>query len=173
MPRPVSFDATAAEVVLRLPLCGCSANQKRFGLKGRLDLGASSHTDHVEVGACDERVMQAAADLLLIVALRSVAHLPDLPLSWLSMRRDSCLSVPSTISPPALTTLFLSCDVNCLYSCSMACASERPKGLRKPDAHLGPELRSDRVLGGCSLGGGCDWQHKQQESHSGEKAVPL
>lgn len=37
-----------------------------------------------------------------------IAHLPDRPLSWLSMRRDSCRSVPITISPPAATTVSLS-----------------------------------------------------------------
>lgn len=58
-----------------------------------------------------------------------LTHLPERPLSWLSIRRDSCLSVPSTIRPPAATTLLLSCAVNFLYSSSIACCSrDMPQG---------------------------------------------
>lgn len=49
----------------------------------------------------------------------SQTHLPERPRSWLSMRRDSCLSVPMTISPPASTTFCLSPAVYFLYSSSM------------------------------------------------------
>lgn len=51
-------------------------------------------------------------------------HLPERPRSWLSMRRDSCRSVPMTISPPASTTVCLSVAVYFLYSSSIACSTE-------------------------------------------------
>ena len=45
---------------------------------------------------------------------------PDRPRSWLSMRRDSCLSVPTTWSPPSTTTSAFSFSVTTLYSDSIA-----------------------------------------------------
>ena len=48
-------------------------------------------------------------------------HLPPRPLSWLSIRRDSCRSVPMTCRPPSSTTSVFSVSVTSLYSASMIC----------------------------------------------------
>ena len=54
---------------------------------------------------------------------RGGACLPERPLSWLSMRRDSCRSVPTTCKPPSAMTSPFSCSATALYSLSIACTS--------------------------------------------------
>mmetsp|Transcript_27169 Transcript_27169/g.45447 ORF Transcript_27169/g.45447 Transcript_27169/m.45447 type:complete len:316 (+) Transcript_27169:1063-2010(+) len=50
---------------------------------------------------------------------------PERPRSWLSMRRDSCRSVPTTCSPPSCRTTSRSSLVTTLYSATIASNAAR------------------------------------------------